>query len=198
MCWYKLPHRSLAVHDAQAWCRRNPCARDLPAILTTIRSRLEQALTGWRHLSLAARPRVLWVAAHYLELPAMLEETWACLLGCVEDTLMRVWRLEGDAHARLLAASARDGVLFKRVVMPQLVRAHILWGAAGALRCWLWSGPGEACLRWQPAVQCTQRPFQRPNTSTCSFSSVTAYTCLLLYTRIEPGRHRRQERPGPL
>lgn len=84
-----------------------------------------QALTGWRTLSLAARPRVLWVAAHYLELPAMLEDTWSCLLGCVEDTLMRVWRLEGDAHARLLAASAREGLLFKRVNMPQLVGG---WG----------------------------------------------------------------------
>jgi hypothetical protein len=80
-----------------------------------------QALTGWRSLALAARPRVLWVAAHYLELPAMLEETWSCLLGCVEDTLLRVWRMEGDAHTRLLAASAREGLLFKRATILQLV-----------------------------------------------------------------------------
>jgi hypothetical protein len=71
-------------------------------------------------LSLAARPRVLWVAAHYLELPVMLEDTWSCLLACVEDTLLRVWRLESDAHARLLATSAREGLLFKKAALAQL------------------------------------------------------------------------------
>ena len=76
---------------------------------------------GWRTLALAARPRVLWVAAHYLELPAMLEDTWSCLLACVEDTLLKLWRLESDAHTRLLAASAREGLLFKKAVLPQLV-----------------------------------------------------------------------------
>ena len=76
---------------------------------------------GWRTRALAARPRVLWVAAHYLELPAMLEDTWSCLLACVEDTLLKLWRLESDAHTRLLAASAREGLLFKKAVLPQLV-----------------------------------------------------------------------------
>jgi hypothetical protein len=52
----------------------------------------------------------------------MLDDTWACLLGCVEDTLLRVWRMEGDAHARLLAAGAREGLLFKKVAITQLVR----------------------------------------------------------------------------
>ncbi|KAI8464574.1 MAG: hypothetical protein J3K34DRAFT_114028 [Monoraphidium minutum] len=95
-------------------------ARMLEGASITLQGMIQRALNGWRVLALAVRPRVLWVAAHYLELPAMLEETWSCLLACVEDTLLRVWRLEGDAHARLLAASARDGVLFKKVAMPQL------------------------------------------------------------------------------
>lgn len=112
-----------------------------------------QALMGWRTLALAVRPRVLWVAAHYLELPAMLEDTWSCLLACVEDTLLKLWRLESDAHTRLLAASARDGVLFKRVALPQLVRGGrgpVVGGQSGAgtrLRCWAVRGVSRAvCL----------------------------------------------------
>lgn len=95
-------------------------ARMLEGASISLQTMIQRSLNGWRTLALAARPRVLWVAAHYLELPAMLEETWSCLLGCVEDTLLRVWKMEGDAHARLLAASAREGVLFKRVTLPQL------------------------------------------------------------------------------
>jgi hypothetical protein len=120
------PHR--APRAARTRCRpwrfsrRNPTPH-LPAAPLRSRPFAPQSLTGWRTLALAARPRVLWVAAHYLELPTMLEETWSCLLACVEDTLMRVWRLEGDAHARLLAASAREGLLHKKVQMPQLVSA---------------------------------------------------------------------------
>jgi len=67
----------------------------------------------------------------------MLEDTWSGLLACVEDTLVRVWRLEGDAHARLLAASAREGLLFKKVALAQLVRGLMVcrgWGLR-ELRC---------------------------------------------------------------
>ncbi|GBF90113.1 hypothetical protein Rsub_02821 [Raphidocelis subcapitata] len=95
-------------------------ARTLEAASIALQTLIQRALTGWRVLSLAARPRVLWVAAHYLELPVMLEDTWSCLLACVEDTLLRVWRLESDAHARLLATSAREGLLFKKAALAQL------------------------------------------------------------------------------
>eukprot|EP00775_Hariotina_reticulata_P003868 gene3868-4123_t len=84
---------------------------------------LARELGDWRGLALAVRPRVLWVAAHYLELPAMLDETWGVLLGCVEDALLRAGKAESDGRARQLAASARDGLLLKKFVMPQLVNA---------------------------------------------------------------------------
>lgn len=80
-----------------------------------------QELTEWRSLSLAVRPRVLWVAAHYLELPTMFDDTWGVLLGCVEDMLLRAQKVEADAHARQLAVSATDGFLLKRFTLPQLV-----------------------------------------------------------------------------
>lgn len=66
--------------------------------------------------------RVLWVAAHYLELPSLLDDTWSVLLGCVDDAVCRgVDKQEADGHTRQLAASARDGLLLKRFAAPQLV-----------------------------------------------------------------------------
>jgi hypothetical protein len=42
-------------------------------------------------------------------------------VSCVEDALLRAGKAEGDARARQLAASARDGLLLKKFAMPQLV-----------------------------------------------------------------------------
>ena len=107
-------------------------ARALEAAAVALQALVQRALAGWRSLALATRPRALWVAAHYLELPAALEDTWAALLACLEDTLLRVWRLEGDAHARLLAASARDGVLARRAALPQLGGGAAAPGGGGS------------------------------------------------------------------
>lgn len=43
----------------------------------------------------------------------MLEDTWAALLACVEDALIRQQRAAGDGHARQLAVSATEGVLLR-------------------------------------------------------------------------------------
>ncbi len=80
-----------------------------------------QSLTEWRSLALSIRPRVLWVAAHYLELPSLLDETWGLLLGCVEEALVRWPRAAGDGRQRHLAVSATDGVLFRPAALPLLV-----------------------------------------------------------------------------
>jgi hypothetical protein len=44
-------------------------------------------------------------------------------VSCAEDALLRAGKAEGDARARQLAASARDGLLLKKFAMPQLVSA---------------------------------------------------------------------------
>lgn len=72
-------------------------------------------------LCLCCMRRVLWVAAHYLELPSLLDDTWSVLLGCVEDAVCRGDKQEADGRTRQLAASARDGVLLKHFAAPQLV-----------------------------------------------------------------------------
>jgi hypothetical protein len=55
---------------------------------------LRRAISEWRLVSRALRPRLLWVAAQHLELPAGHEETWHHLVGCLEDQLLRIWRME--------------------------------------------------------------------------------------------------------
>jgi hypothetical protein len=64
------------------------------------------------------------VAAHYLELPSLLDDTWGVLLGCVDDAVCRGAKQEADGRTRQLAASARDGLLLKRFAAPQLVRGR--------------------------------------------------------------------------
>jgi hypothetical protein len=103
------------------WDASGAQARTAESSAAALQQLLTRELSEWRGLALAVRPRVLWVAAHYLELPAMLDETWGVLLSCVEDALLRAGKAEGDARARQLAASARDGLLLKKFAMPQLV-----------------------------------------------------------------------------
>jgi hypothetical protein len=106
--------------------------------------------------------RVLWVAAHYLELPSLLDDTWGVLLGCVDESVCRGAKQEADGRTRQLAASARDGLLLKRFAAPQLVRAQEGAGERG--------GAFGVCLNtpWLQAhcdvcsvplqICCTQRP----------------------------------------
>jgi hypothetical protein len=119
------------------WDASGAQARTAESSAAALQQLLTRELSEWRGLALAVRPRVLWVAAHYLELPAMLDETWGVLLSCVEDALLRAGKAEGDARARQLAASARDGLLLKKFAMPQLVSAvdgvymYFVWACVG-------------------------------------------------------------------
>ncbi|KAF8065439.1 hypothetical protein HT031_003040 [Scenedesmus sp. PABB004] len=121
------------------WDAGGALARSAEAAAAALQAMLSRELADWRSLSLAARPRVLWVAAHYLELPSLLDDTWATLLGAVEDALLRAGKAEGDARARQLAASAREGLLLKKFALPQLSNlgrdrsgAHTTFDAAAA------------------------------------------------------------------
>lgn len=103
------------------WDTSGTLSKTAEASAATLQSLLARELSDWKTLALAVRPRVLWVAAHYLELPSMLDNTWGVLLSCVEDGLIRGNKMEGDARTRQLAASARDGLLLKKFALSQLV-----------------------------------------------------------------------------
>lgn len=104
------------------WDTSGSLSKTAESSAATLQSLLVRELSDWRTLALAVRPRVLWVAAHYLELPSMLDTTWGVLLMCVEEAVLRSNKMEGDARTRQLAASAREGLLLKKFAMPQLVR----------------------------------------------------------------------------
>ncbi|WIA16763.1 hypothetical protein OEZ85_013414 [Tetradesmus obliquus] len=102
------------------WDASGSLARTAESAAAALQQLLARELAEWRGLAHAVRPRVLWVAAHYLELPNLFDESWGLLLAWLEDALLRSVKAEGDARCRQLAASARDGLLLKKWAMPQL------------------------------------------------------------------------------
>jgi hypothetical protein len=108
---------------------------------------LRRAISEWRLVSRALRPRLLWVVAQHLELPGVHEEIWHHLVGCLEDQLLRIWRMEQVRRrraARHAAAAARAAA-----------------AAASCSRCcWADDGPCLGCL--SPPGSCTcARPAAR-------------------------------------
>jgi hypothetical protein len=60
--------QELSPWDGGGWL-----AKGLEGSAVSLQQVLQGVLTQWRGLSFAVRPRLLWVVAHYLELPNMLE-----------------------------------------------------------------------------------------------------------------------------
>lgn len=104
------------------WDEGGRLAASLESSAASLQRLLSGQLSDWRSLALAVRPRLLWVGAHYLELPSLLDDTWTTLLVAAEELLARGGgKVETDARARRLAASSREGLLLKRATLPQLV-----------------------------------------------------------------------------
>jgi len=106
------------------WDSNRYLAHTCESAAAALQDLLARELADWRGLALAVRPRVLWVAAHYLELPAMLDETWAVLLGCVE-VRGSGFRVQGQSswylksHNMLLLEPLQASLAFSVGVQPQ-------------------------------------------------------------------------------
>lgn len=81
------------LQQLSPWDSNAYLSKSLESSAVQLQQVLQGELTRWRGLALAVRPRVLWVVAHYLELPGMMDDTWASLLAALEDVLLRLHRV---------------------------------------------------------------------------------------------------------
>ena len=119
--------QELSPWDGGGWL-----AKGLEGSAVSLQQVLQGVLTQWRGLSFAVRPRLLWVVAHYLELPNMLEvsqcwgylgdsivtwEPWQCT---VERLVLLAWACSG-IHAYLGGCK----LCFKSVSYARGMPAHV-------------------------------------------------------------------------
>ncbi|KAG2451357.1 hypothetical protein HYH02_003961 [Chlamydomonas schloesseri] len=74
---------------------------------------ITKLLSNWPQLSSAARPRVMWVAAHCMALPGHWDDRWELLLNCLDSLMVRGTDVLAASRRADVMGSALAGSLFK-------------------------------------------------------------------------------------
>jgi hypothetical protein len=93
-------------------------------------------LLDWPNLSHCVRPRVMWVAAQCLTLPAHSSDAWDLLLRCLSDLLLHA-NSASASRSQDLSGSSLAGSLYKagRVAWAQPDRPFMFDVAAASALC---------------------------------------------------------------